>query len=47
MNDKYLKPYSPSTVEDSIYKQWENSGYFNPDKLDKFISMNIGGKMFV
>lgn len=33
MNDKFLKPYSSSETEDSIYKAWLESGYFNPDKL--------------
>ena len=27
------KVYEPKPVEDSIYKQWEGSGFFNPDKL--------------
>jgi len=27
------KAYDHSKVEDKIYKQWEESGYFNPDKL--------------
>ncbi len=30
---KFLKPYDPASVEDGLYKMWENSGYFNPDKL--------------
>ena len=25
--------YSPAEVEDAIYQKWEDSGYFNPDKL--------------
>ena len=29
----FLKPYNPSEHEASIYKMWEESGYFNPDKL--------------
>ena len=29
------KAYEPKTVEDSIYKAWEESGYFNPDNLPK------------
>ena len=33
MNDKYLKPYNPTSVEDELYKLWEKSGFFNPDKL--------------
>ena len=31
--DKFLKPYDPKAVEASIYKRWEESGYFNPDNL--------------
>ncbi|MCX6746078.1 MAG: valine--tRNA ligase, partial [Candidatus Parcubacteria bacterium] len=27
------KAYDPKEVEDKIYKKWEDSGYFNPDKL--------------
>ncbi len=33
MDDKFLKPYDPANTEASIYKKWEESGYFNPDKL--------------
>lgn len=33
MQDKFLKPYNSSEVEQPIYKLWENSGYFNPDNL--------------
>ncbi len=33
VNDKFLKPYDPTSTEDGIYKLWEDSGYFNPDKL--------------
>ena len=31
---KLSKSYQPQENEDTIYKQWENSGYFNPDVLD-------------
>jgi valyl-tRNA synthetase len=31
--DKFLKPYDPQAVEGTIYKTWDESGYFNPDKL--------------
>ena len=31
MNEKYLKPYNAKEVESSIYKKWEDGGYFNPD----------------
>ncbi|MDX9893518.1 MAG: valine--tRNA ligase [Patescibacteria group bacterium] len=27
------KAYEPKKVEDSIYQRWEESGFFNPDKL--------------
>ncbi len=33
MDDKFLKPYSPSDTESKIYDLWEKSGYFNPDNL--------------
>jgi valyl-tRNA synthetase len=29
--EKLLKPYNPAEVEESIYKTWEESGFFNPD----------------
>ena len=33
IDDKFLKPYDPANTEVRIYKQWEGSGYFNPDNL--------------
>ena len=33
INEKLLKPYNPKETESRIYKLWEESGYFNPDKL--------------
>ncbi len=33
MKDIFLKPYDPRETEPKIYKKWEESGYFNPDKL--------------
>ena len=33
MPEKFLKPYDAQAVEASIYKKWEESGYFNPDNL--------------
>ena len=33
INEKLLKPYNPKETEGRIYKLWEESGYFNPDKL--------------
>jgi len=35
ISKKLLKPYDPKATEDRIYKLWEDSGYFNPDKLPK------------
>jgi len=32
MNEKFLKPYEPKETEEKIYKLWEKSGYFSPDK---------------
>ena len=31
MNDKYLSPYDPQSVETKIYQTEEESGFFNPD----------------
>ena len=31
MNEELKKPYDPNSSEDTIYRQWEESGYFNPD----------------
>jgi len=33
MHNKLLKPYDPKETEGKIYKIWEKSGFFNPDKL--------------
>ena len=34
MSSKELaKSYNPADYEDKIYRRWERSGYFNPDKL--------------
>ena len=38
MDDKFLKPYDPSTTEARIYKEWEESGYFNPDNLPPVVT---------
>jgi len=35
MNEKFLKPYDPKSTEDTIYKRWEDSGFFNPDTCVK------------
>lgn len=31
--DILTKPFNSNTVEESLYKTWETSGYFNPDNL--------------
>ena len=31
MNEAFTKPYDPKAVEDKIYRQWEQSGYFAPE----------------
>jgi len=31
--EELKRPYNPSDHEESIYKKWEDSGYFNPDNL--------------
>lgn len=33
MLDKFNTPYNSKEIEDRIYRLWEKSGYFNPDKL--------------
>jgi valyl-tRNA synthetase len=33
MPEKFKKPFDAKAVEGSIYKKWEESGYFNPDNL--------------
>ncbi|HEY0948187.1 MAG TPA: valine--tRNA ligase [Candidatus Paceibacterota bacterium] len=33
MDDKFLKPYDPLETEPRIYQEWEESGYFNPDRM--------------
>ncbi len=33
MPRELTKAYEPKTVEDRIYRRWEASGFFNPDKL--------------
>jgi valyl-tRNA synthetase len=31
IDDKFLKPYDPIKTEDTIYRKWMDSGFFNPD----------------
>jgi len=39
INEDFLKPYSNIDNEDTIYQQWEESGFFNPDVcIDKGIT---------
>lgn len=33
IDEKFLSGYEPHKYEDDIYKTWEESGFFNPDKL--------------
>lgn len=33
MDEKFLKPYDPQATESRIYQTWEESGYFNPDRM--------------
>ncbi len=33
MNQKFLKPYDSQATEGRIYELWEQSGYFDPDRL--------------
>ena len=33
MKDKFLTAYNHNSTEDRIYQLWEESGFFNPDKL--------------
>ena len=35
MKSEFPKTYNPKEVEEKIYKLWEKSGFFNPDKLPK------------
>lgn len=33
MDEKFKKPYDSASTEPRLYKEWEESGYFNPDNL--------------
>src|SRR3989338_5958033 len=35
MKEELTKPYQPEENESRIYRKWEESGYFNPDNLEK------------
>ncbi len=41
--EKFLNGYNSKNIESEIYKDWENSGYFNPDNL-KNIKKDKNGK---
>ncbi len=38
--------YNPKEVEDKIYRVWEDSGFFNPDRLPKHKTQNTKHKTF-
>jgi len=33
MNNELDKQYNPADYEDAINKEWEDSGFYNPDNL--------------
>jgi valyl-tRNA synthetase len=35
--ENLTKPFNAEAIEASIYRQWEESGYFNPDNLKNTI----------
>ena len=35
MSKEFPSQYNPADVEEKIYRKWEESGFFNPDKLPK------------
>lgn len=43
LNEKFLKPYDPAETESKIYKLWEDSGFFNPDRLPQSVSADSRG----
>jgi valyl-tRNA synthetase len=44
--DKLLKPYDPGETEKRIYKLWEDSGLFNPDKCIEKGFMDVDAESF-
>ncbi|MFH0854614.1 MAG: valine--tRNA ligase [bacterium] len=46
MSKELAKIYNPCEVEDKIYKKWEESGYFNPDKSIEEGIINKDAKSF-
>lgn len=42
MDDKFLKPYDPTTTESRVYQLWQDSGFFNPDKLPEELTAQTG-----
>lgn len=42
MNDPFEKPYDHLSTEDTIYKEWLDSGFFNPDECERAGIANSG-----
>lgn len=40
--EKFLSAYSAESVENNIYKEWEDSGYFNPDNQKNILKDSEG-----
>jgi valyl-tRNA synthetase len=40
--EKFAKPYNPAETEPRVYRQWEESGYFNPDNLPAELTADNG-----
>jgi valyl-tRNA synthetase len=40
--EKFTKPYQAAETEPRLYKQWEESGYFNPDNLPEGLTSGNG-----
>ena len=40
--EKFTKPYNSAETEPRIYREWEESGYFNPDKLPADLTAGNG-----
>ena len=41
--EKFRKPYDAASTEGRIYKEWEESGFFNPDNLPESLTTNSAG----
>lgn len=44
--EKLLKPYNPVDEESSIYKKWEDSGYFTPENMIKDGLISVDAKPY-